>query len=104
MGTASRERPAHLAEKLTHIRHALGLSQDGILSRMGLIDRLTREDISKYERNLREPPLSVLLRYARVAGVWVDVLIDDEVDLPKTLPSSPKSEGIRRRALRGRKR
>jgi transcriptional regulator with XRE-family HTH domain len=104
MGTASRERPARLAEKLAYIRHDLGLSQDGILSRMGLTDRLTREDVSKYERDLREPPLSVLLSYAQVAGVWVDALIDDEVDLPTKLPSTPKSAGVRRRTSRGRKR
>ena len=29
-----------------------------------------------------EPALPILLRYARIAGVTVDVLIDDELDLP----------------------
>jgi hypothetical protein len=46
---------------------------------------------------MREPPLTVLLKYAEVAGVWIDVLVDDDVDLPEKLPASPKSEGIRRK-------
>ena len=40
-----------------------------------------------YELGKREPPLPVLLKYARIAGVYVDVLIDDELDLPKKLSS-----------------
>jgi hypothetical protein len=39
----------------------------------------------------------VLLEYARLANVWVDVLIDDKVDLPAKLPSAKKHEGVRRR-------
>jgi transcriptional regulator with XRE-family HTH domain len=39
--------------------------------------------VSEYERGLREPTLLVLLRYARLAGISVDALIDDELSLPK---------------------
>lgn len=35
MGKAVRERPVRLAEKLLHIRKALGLSQNGIIRRNG---------------------------------------------------------------------
>ena len=85
MGKAGRERPARLAEKLTQIRSALDLSQSELLSRLGLTKRLNRDDISKYERGVREPSLPVLLRYARAVGISTDVLIDDELDLPKRL-------------------
>jgi transcriptional regulator with XRE-family HTH domain len=85
MGRSSREKPERLAEKLIQVRVALGLSQNEILSRMGLTERLNRDDISKYERGVREPSLLVLLRYARTAGVSTDVLIDDELDLPAKL-------------------
>lgn len=44
---------------------------------------------------LREPSLLVLLNYARAAGVYLDVLVDDELDLPERLPARPKSEGKR---------
>ena len=85
MGRTSREKPERLAEKLLQIRLALDLSQGDLLSRLGLSERLNRDDVSKYERGVREPSLPVLLRYARAAGVSTDVLIDDEMDLPKKL-------------------
>jgi transcriptional regulator with XRE-family HTH domain len=90
MGRGSREKPERLGEKLTQVRGALGLSQNEILSRMGLTDRLNRDDISKYERGMREPSLIVILRYARVAGVCLDVLVDDDLDLPAKLPAKPR--------------
>jgi transcriptional regulator with XRE-family HTH domain len=95
MGRAIRPRSKRLAEKLLRIRTALELSQNGIIRRMGLADEITQDYISAYERDVREPPLPVLLKYAQVAGVYVDVLIDDDVDLPKKLPSYPKHKGIK---------
>lgn len=90
MGRGSREKPGRLGEKLTQVRSALGLSQNEVLSRMGLAEKLSRDDISKYERGVREPSLIVILRYARVAGVHVEDLIDDNVDLPAKLPGKVK--------------
>jgi transcriptional regulator with XRE-family HTH domain len=85
MGTHAREKPARLAEKLAQLRHTLGLSQDGIIRLMGVAEKITREDISKYERGLREPSLLVLLQYSRVTGVPMEALVDDEIDLPERL-------------------
>ncbi|MET0462739.1 MAG: helix-turn-helix transcriptional regulator [Chitinophagaceae bacterium] len=85
MGRTAREKPARLAEKLTYIREALSLSQDELIWQLGLNNRLTREEVSKYERGLRVPSLLTLLKYARAAGVTVDILIDDELDLPDNL-------------------
>jgi transcriptional regulator with XRE-family HTH domain len=90
MGRTPSEKPARLAEKLSYIRRALDLSQDGMVQRVGLQGKLAREDISKYERGLRLPSLLTLLRYARAAGVSVDVLLDDSLDLPSKLPRSRK--------------
>jgi transcriptional regulator with XRE-family HTH domain len=95
MGQVSRHRPARLAEKLLHIRAALGLSQNELISRLSLSDELTQARISAYERGVREPPLIVLLRYARAANVSVEALIDDELDLPDKLPPRRGSEGIK---------
>ena len=96
MGRTPSERPIRLAEKLVQIRQALGLSQDGIVERLELENKLTREDISKYERGLRVPPLLTLLKYAQAAGLYVDALIDDDTDLPGKIPSATKHKGIRR--------
>jgi len=47
--------------------------------------------VSQYELGTREPPLPVLLKYARLAGVIMDVLVDDEMNLPKKLPGKWRS-------------
>lgn len=86
MGRNPRQRPARLAEKLTHIRNMLGLSQDQMIQQLGLDEQLTREEVSKYERGLRVPSLLSLLKYARAANITVDDLIDDGVRLPDKLP------------------
>ena len=105
MGRSARRKQERLAGKLLQIRLALGLSQNGMLDHLGLTDDLYRNNISSYERGEREPPLHALLSYARAAGVWVDVLIDDELDLPEKLPSPTKHEGIKRASpARGKRR
>ena len=101
MGRSARPRPERLAEKLLRIRTALELSQNGMLARLELDERLFRSAISGYELGTREPPLPVLLKYAEEAGVWVDVLIDDRLDLPAELPSASKHGGVRRHAKKG---
>ena len=87
MGRKARPRPKHLAEKLRQIRLGLGLSQTEMLKRLGFEDTVHYSRISEYELGKNEPPLPVLLQYARVANVSTDVLIDDELDLPKKLPT-----------------
>jgi transcriptional regulator with XRE-family HTH domain len=97
MGSASRRDrhiPERLAEKLLHIRSGLGLSQSEMLRRLGSPEKLQQSSISGYERGVREPPLLIVLEYARAANVYVDVLLDDEVDLPSQLPSPRKHEGV----------
>jgi transcriptional regulator with XRE-family HTH domain len=74
--------PQNLASKLLRIRESLNLSQTEMLKRLGFDERLYRSNISQYERGEREPPLLVLLSYAKVAGVTVEMLIDDEAELP----------------------
>lgn len=93
MGKGKRERPTRLGNKLAEIRKKLALSQNGMLRHLGLDDKLTREELSAYERGVREPTLLTLLKYAQVVGVYVDALIDDEVDLPKKLPCKPRAKG-----------
>jgi transcriptional regulator with XRE-family HTH domain len=90
MGTKPRRKPERLAEKLRQIRLAFELSQSEMLKRLEAEDLIAYNEISKYELGLREPTLLVLLQYARAAGVIVDVLIDDELDLPAKLPARRK--------------
>ena len=83
MGRKSRLKPRRLGQKLRHIREALGISQNEMLRRMGLDEEYGRNNLSNYELDKREPPLSIVLGYARLAGISVDLIVDDKLDLPK---------------------
>jgi len=79
MGATKRDYPRKLARKLTRVRARAGLSQSEIAKELGVTDRAL---ISQFETGKRQPSLPVLLRYARLARVTVDVLIDDKAKLP----------------------
>jgi transcriptional regulator with XRE-family HTH domain len=99
MGRAARHErhyPKRLGEKLLRIRRVLGLSQNEMLKYLGMPEGLLGTSISAYERGVREPPLLILLEYARIAGVCVDVLIDDDVDVPTKLPGTANHKGHKR--------
>jgi transcriptional regulator with XRE-family HTH domain len=88
VGRKARLRPERLAEKLRQIRMGLGLSQTEMLTQLSFDIHYSR--ISEYELGKNEPALPILLRYAQIAGVCVDVLINDSLDLPAKLPAKPK--------------
>lgn len=96
MGHA-RRRPARLAEKLLQIRTALGVSQTEMHRRLGVEDEIPYTRISDYELDKSEPTLTVLLQYARVAGVNLEVLADDALSLPEKLPGPTNHEEIKRK-------
>jgi transcriptional regulator with XRE-family HTH domain len=110
MRRTSKQRPARLADKLRHIRTALGLSQNGLIRRLGFEAELTQGHISAYERQKenRVPPPGVLLAYARAIsttgrGEFLEALIDDEMEIPEVLPANP-NDIIKRRTGTLRKR
>jgi len=78
MGHA-RRRPKRLAEKLLQIRTALNLSQREMAERLD--SNVDHYHVSKYERGRSEPTLKALLAYARLAGVSMEQIIDDEEEL-----------------------
>lgn len=101
MGRRARPRAERLHEKLRQIREAYGWSQPEIIRRLGLIEELTQSDIRAFERSpgdryAREPALPHLLRYARLAGVTVDMLIDPKLELPDRLAPDPMHGVVRR--------
>ena len=87
MGRSRRKKPERLAEKLLAIRRQLELSQSGLKEKLESEDYpVYKGDISNYELGKSEPPLVILLRYGRLANVIVDILIDDEIELPVQIP------------------
>ena len=93
-----RPRPKRLAEKLRQIRISLGLSQPEMHRRLQAEDEIDYTTISKYELDQNEPLLEILLRYARLAGVHLEDIVDNELDLPEKLPGDVRYQGIKRKS------
>jgi transcriptional regulator with XRE-family HTH domain len=80
MGSKARPQPKYLGKKLRAIRtEMLGMSQTEMSKALGL--KVDYSAVSQYELGTREPPLPILLKYARLVGISTDVLIDDEIEL-----------------------
>lgn len=83
MGRSSHPQPERLGEKLRQIRAVLDLTLEQLIERLEYKDSpVYPTNISGMERGEREPPLLLLLAYARLAGISTDLLIDDKLDLP----------------------
>jgi len=97
MARYARLRPRRLTDKLLQIRIGLGLSQNQMLRKLGLADERFRSSISSYELGASQPPLPILLQYAKLAGVCLDVIVDDELNLPKRLPGKATHSSLTKR-------
>ena len=104
MARPPRRKSERLGEKLLEIRTALGLSQREMLRLLGYEEAIYYNRISDYELNKRIPPLPLVLEYARAAGVHMEDIADDELDLPKRLPGKVRHEGIKRSSPSRKKR
>lgn len=83
MGRAERSKPERLGKKLKTIREGLGLSFEEMITHLNYPQiPLYRANIYRYEAGKLEPPLLILLRYAKLVNISTDVLIDDDVELP----------------------
>lgn len=89
MGRSRPSRPERLPEKLVKIRRTLGLTQEQIYERIKSDKTpLHVGYIGSYETGEKLPSMLIVLRYARIAGIPMDVLVDDELDLPGKLKKS----------------
>lgn len=84
MGRVKKWRVERLPEKLLQIRKDLNLSQDELVKRLGLEGKIYRNNVSEYESGKRQPPMPIVLKYARLIGISTDILIDDGLDLPNS--------------------
>jgi transcriptional regulator with XRE-family HTH domain len=86
MGRGSRTQPKRLKDKLKAIRSKMGITQQEMVSRLRSYAPNEFVDsgyISQFENGKREPSLPVLLAYSKLTGVSINVLVDDELELPK---------------------
>ena len=80
MGRSRRKKPLKLSHKLLAIRKRLRLSQTEMARALELTVHYSA--VSNFELGTREPDLLVVLRYARLAGVTMEMIVDDQLNLP----------------------
>ncbi|MDT4955191.1 MAG: hypothetical protein QOJ02_3329 [Acidobacteriota bacterium] len=86
MGRFIRPRPKRLPDKLHAIRLYYHHTQEELIRRLGYFESpVYPGHISGYELGTREPPMLLVLQYARLAQVPMEVLVDDRLDLPEEL-------------------
>ena len=78
-------RQKNLGRKLRQIREALGITQPHMPAHLGL-PSMHPGRISEYETGERQPSLYTLLSYAAIAGVHLEDIVNDKVELPDKLP------------------
>ena len=81
VGRPRRNKPFKLGHKLLAIRKRLGMSQTQMARALQLTTHYSA--VSNYELGTREPDLLVLLHYAKLAGVRMEFLADDQLSLPE---------------------
>lgn len=72
-----RPTPQHLAPKLQAIRKNFGVSQ----YRLSQFLQVGRTRLSEFEWGRRVPSFRVLIYYARLAGIPLEFIVDDDIDL-----------------------
>lgn len=73
-----RPTPQLLPAKLLAIRDNFGLSQQR-MARLLQVESYMR--LSEFERGRRMPSFVVLINYARLAGIPLEFIVDDDIDL-----------------------
>jgi transcriptional regulator with XRE-family HTH domain len=95
-----RPRPRRMASKLRQIREKLELSQSQMLAKLDLKEKMHYGRISQYENDEREPSLITVLAYAHVAGVHLEDIVSDDLDLPSKIPGNVNYQGLRHKPSR----
>lgn len=84
--------PKLLAAKLLAIRKTYGTSQRW-MAQLILVE--SHRHISEYERGLRIPSLLTVLYYSRIAGIPMEYIADDDIDLGTFKNHLVRAEGKR---------
>ena len=81
MGRSPRNKPMKLSHKLLAIRKRLQMSQTEMARALEL--KVHYSAVSNYELGTREPDMLIVLRYAKLANVSMETLVDDQLNLPE---------------------
>lgn len=109
MGKSPSRRPIYMGTKLKQIRENwhTPLSQEDFASLVKQClskefkheyPEIYREYISGYERGTRTVPPIILLAYAQLANLYVEVLMDDRLsfDVNPVFPLTSKFQGVKK--------
>jgi transcriptional regulator with XRE-family HTH domain len=87
MGRGKTEKPKRLSWKLRELRLKLGMSHKEMYEALAAQKvKVHIGYISLFEIGERTPSLLVLLAYSNIAGISMNLLVDDSLDLPEQLP------------------
>ena len=81
MGRVRRNKPLKLSHKLLAIRKRLRMSQTEMARALEL--KVHYSAVSNFELGTREPDLIIVMRYARLAGIPMEMIVDDQINLPE---------------------
>lgn len=102
MGRKRVPSPKKLKGKLREIRtKLLSVTMDEMaeqLKKLGAEDSTHSGYVAEYESGRRQPSLLTLLAYSKMTGVSINIFVDDDLELPETLPCPQEySEWIMKR-------
>lgn len=85
MGRARVEQPQKIAQKLRQIRLNLEMTQEEMANTLEKNNNLKiyRGYVGLFEIGERIPSILTILAYARIAKIPMEILCDDELELPK---------------------
>ena len=81
MGRRAAQKPNHLAAKLLAIRKTHGLTQQQLGDKI----KTKAARVSEFEHGKRTPDLILLLHYARLAGIPLEHIVDDNLEVSSAL-------------------
>ena len=79
-----------LGRRIQEARKAAGLSQESLGERLGV----SRQAVSKWERNEAMPEAEKLVRISRQFGVSTDYLLLEELEEPETASTTAPAAGL----------
>lgn len=69
-----------LGEKITHLRNALGISQENLADKL----LVSRQAVSKWEMNQAQPQIDNVLQICELFNISTDELLHDEITINRT--------------------